>query len=68
MSSSGKLALQSKVKLSSGYEMPVLGLGVYQNHSCIPACAAALKYGYRYDYYYSIYLRMHTTSLKDHIN
>ncbi|PAV17984.1 Aldo keto reductase [Pyrrhoderma noxium] len=48
MSSSGKLALQSKVKLSSGYEMPVLGLGVYQNHSCIPACAAALKHGYRH--------------------
>ncbi|KAL5481166.1 hypothetical protein ACEPAI_10107 [Sanghuangporus weigelae] len=39
--------LQSKVKLLSGYEMPVLGLGVYQNHDCFPACEAALKHGYK---------------------
>ena len=28
--------------------MPVLGLGVYRNDECKPACAAALNYGYRY--------------------
>ena len=28
--------------------MPIIGLGVYQNSSCIPACDAALKYGYRH--------------------
>lgn len=28
--------------------MPVLGLGVYQNYSCVPACIAALKHGYRH--------------------
>ncbi|EJD07799.1 Aldo/keto reductase [Fomitiporia mediterranea MF3/22] len=43
----GQLTLQSTVKLSSGYDMPVLGLGVYQNYACIPACEAALRHGYR---------------------
>jgi len=28
--------------------MPLLGLGVYQNNNCIPACEAALKHGYRH--------------------
>ncbi|KDQ49722.1 hypothetical protein JAAARDRAFT_617210 [Jaapia argillacea MUCL 33604] len=28
--------------------MPVLGLGVYQNDDCEPACLAALKHGYRH--------------------
>lgn len=28
--------------------MPLLGLGVYLNKDCIPACEAALKHGYRY--------------------
>ncbi|KAI0633832.1 Aldo/keto reductase [Trametes polyzona] len=38
----------STVRLSSGYEMPVLGLGVFENDECAPACLAALKYGYRH--------------------
>lgn len=42
-----RLTLSSTIKLSSGYEIPALGLGVYQNHSCIPAVEAALKHGYR---------------------
>ena len=42
-----KLALSTTVKLSSGYDIPVIGLGVYKNSSCIPACEAALKHGYR---------------------
>jgi len=28
--------------------MPLLGLGVYLNKDCIPACEAALKHGYRH--------------------
>lgn len=28
--------------------MPMLGLGVYKNDDCEPACLAALKHGYRY--------------------
>ncbi|KAI8975823.1 Aldo/keto reductase [Trametes punicea] len=43
-----KLSLTSTVKLSSGYELPVIGLGVYQNDDCKPACLAALKHGYRH--------------------
>lgn len=43
-----RLTLSSTIKLSSGYEIPALGLGVYQNHSCIPAVEAALKHGYRF--------------------
>ncbi|OSC99420.1 Aldo/keto reductase [Trametes coccinea BRFM310] len=43
-----KLSLTSTVKLSSGYELPVVGLGVYQNNDCKPACLAALKHGYRH--------------------
>lgn len=33
-----------------GYDMPLLGLGVYQNtgESCTTACIAALKAGYRF--------------------
>lgn len=31
-----------------GIDMPILGLGVYLNHDCIPACLAALDAGYRY--------------------
>lgn len=42
-----RLTLSSTAKLSSGYDLPILGLGVYQNHSCIPAVEAALKHGYR---------------------
>lgn len=43
-----RLTLSSTIKLSSGFEIPTLGLGVYQNHSCIPAVEAALKHGYRF--------------------
>ncbi|KZT63262.1 Aldo/keto reductase [Daedalea quercina L-15889] len=42
------LTLQSPVQLSSGYPMPALGLGVYQNGDCFPACLAALQHGYRH--------------------
>ncbi len=37
-------SLNSRV---SGYELPRLGLGVYLNDDCTPACVAALKHGYR---------------------
>lgn len=30
--------------------MPLLGLGVYLNNECKPACLAALKHGYLYVY------------------
>ncbi|KAL5532477.1 hypothetical protein ACEPAF_6047 [Sanghuangporus sanghuang] len=40
--------LQTTVKLNSGYEMPIVGLGVFENDHCIPACSAALKHGYRH--------------------
>jgi len=43
-----RFALSTTVKLSSGYMMPVIGLGVYQNSSCVPACEAALRHGYRH--------------------
>ncbi|OJT02493.1 hypothetical protein TRAPUB_6965 [Trametes pubescens] len=42
------LTLGSTIRLSSGYELPVVGLGVYQNDDCSPACLAALKHGYRH--------------------
>ncbi len=32
----------------SGYDLPLLGLGVYQNDDAKPACLAALKHDYRY--------------------
>ncbi len=31
----------------AGISMPVVGLGVYQNPNCKPACLAALQSGYR---------------------
>jgi len=42
------LSLTSSIRLPSGYQMPLLGLGVYQNEDCVPACIAALKHGYRH--------------------
>ncbi|KAK9450637.1 NADP-dependent oxidoreductase domain-containing protein [Limtongia smithiae] len=44
------LTLQSRVKLSSGYEMPVLGFGVYMSfgEEVINAVYHALKVGYRH--------------------
>jgi len=45
----GKLKLQSVVRLNSGYDLPLLGLGVYQNvQECLPASLAALEHGYRH--------------------
>ncbi|ESK96539.1 hypothetical protein Moror_6759 [Moniliophthora roreri MCA 2997] len=42
------LSLASKVKLSSGYFMPILGFGVYQNYDAKPSCLEAFKVGYRH--------------------
>ncbi|KAF9559581.1 Aldo/keto reductase [Agrocybe pediades] len=39
--------LNSTVKLRSGIEMPILGLGVYANDDCYPACKVALQNGYK---------------------
>lgn len=41
------LTISSTLKLSSGQNLPRLGLGVFQNYDCFPACEAALKCGYR---------------------
>ncbi|KAG6828983.1 hypothetical protein H0H92_006105 [Tricholoma furcatifolium] len=40
------LSIASTVKLSSSHDLPLLGLGVYQNDDCKPAVEAALKAGY----------------------
>ncbi|PPQ98775.1 hypothetical protein CVT24_003333 [Panaeolus cyanescens] len=45
-SDSQPLALDSTVKLSSGYDMPLLGFGVYQNNDAKPSCLEAFKAGY----------------------
>ncbi|KAI0268204.1 Aldo/keto reductase [Gloeopeniophorella convolvens] len=45
---SSALTLRSTVALSSGLTMPAIGLGVYQNPDCKPACLAALEHGYRH--------------------
>ncbi|CCL98371.1 uncharacterized protein FIBRA_00366 [Fibroporia radiculosa] len=42
------LSLYTSVRLLSGYDMPLLGLGVYENDDCVPACLTALKHGYRH--------------------
>ncbi|KAG7098720.1 hypothetical protein E1B28_000633 [Marasmius oreades] len=42
------LTLSSKVKLSSGYFMPILGFGVYQNYDARPSTLEAFKAGYRH--------------------
>ncbi|EMD35717.1 hypothetical protein CERSUDRAFT_84824 [Gelatoporia subvermispora B] len=42
------LDIATSVRLSSGFNMPLLGLGVFRNNDCIPACLAALKHGYRH--------------------
>lgn len=46
--SSPNLTLDSSVKLSSGYEIPLLGFGVYQNNNAVPGVLEALKAGYRH--------------------
>nr|GAT56282.1 predicted protein [Mycena chlorophos] len=42
------LTLTSTVKLSTGYTMPLLGFGVYQNYDAKPSCLEAFKAGYRH--------------------
>ena len=41
------LTLASIVKLSSGYEMPRLGFGVYQNYDTTASTLEAFAAGYR---------------------
>ncbi|KAM0260157.1 hypothetical protein ACHAQJ_002922 [Trichoderma viride] len=45
-----KLTLQSAVKLNSGYQMPLLGYGVYLTSASVATevCKEALKIGYRH--------------------
>ncbi|PVF95088.1 Aldo/keto reductase [Serendipita vermifera] len=47
---SKELSIASKVTLLSGREMPLLGLGVFQNtgSSVVPACLAGFDAGYRH--------------------
>ncbi|KAI0053626.1 Aldo/keto reductase [Auriscalpium vulgare] len=40
------LTIKSHVSMSSGLTMPMLGLGVFRNDDCKPACRAALECGY----------------------
>ncbi|KAF8973083.1 NADP-dependent oxidoreductase domain-containing protein [Flammula alnicola] len=47
-SNNDKLTINSTVKLSSGYEMPRLGFGVYQNTDATPSAIEAFKAGYRH--------------------
>jgi diketogulonate reductase-like aldo/keto reductase len=44
------ISIKSTVRLSSGYTMPLLGLGVFRNtgSSVVPACTAAFETGYRH--------------------
>jgi len=42
------LTINSSVKLSTGYYMPLLGLGVYQNYDAKPSVLEAFKAGYRH--------------------
>ncbi|KAF7315531.1 hypothetical protein MIND_00068400 [Mycena indigotica] len=42
------LTLSSTVRLSTGYTMPLLGFGVYQNYDARPSCLDAFKAGYRH--------------------
>ncbi|KAF9522642.1 NADP-dependent oxidoreductase domain-containing protein [Crepidotus variabilis] len=43
-----KLTLDSTVTLSSGYTLPLLGFGVFQNNDAKPSVLEALKAGYRH--------------------
>ena len=40
-----------------GYDIPILGLGVYQNDECYPACMDALKLGYRCASFFSVMIK-----------
>ncbi|KIM45210.1 hypothetical protein M413DRAFT_441890 [Hebeloma cylindrosporum] len=43
-----KLTIHSTVALSTGYKMPLLGFGVYQNQDARPSVIEAFKAGYRH--------------------
>ncbi|KAI0082045.1 Aldo/keto reductase [Panus rudis PR-1116 ss-1] len=43
-----KLDINSSIKLSTGYSMPLLGFGVYQNYTAKDSCLEAFKAGYRH--------------------
>ncbi|TCD66711.1 hypothetical protein EIP91_001004 [Steccherinum ochraceum] len=43
-----QLTLSSTIPLSSGYVMPRLGFGVYQNYTTEESCLEAFKVGYRH--------------------
>jgi len=43
-----KLTIHSTVRLSSGYDIPRLGFGLYQNDNAEPAILEALKAGYKH--------------------
>ncbi|KAJ7076344.1 NADP-dependent oxidoreductase domain-containing protein [Mycena belliarum] len=42
------LSLSSTVRLTSGFHMPLLGFGVYQNYDAKPSVLEAFKAGYRH--------------------
>ncbi|TFY81446.1 hypothetical protein EWM64_g2567 [Hericium alpestre] len=42
------LTIKSIVRMSSGFTIPAIGLGVYKNNDPQPACLAALAHGYRH--------------------
>jgi len=46
-SSDDKLTIHSTVTLSTGYKMPLLGFGVYQNQDAKPSVIEAFRAGYR---------------------
>jgi len=43
-----KLTINSTITLSTGYKIPLLGFGVYQNKNATPSVIEAFKAGYRY--------------------
>jgi len=42
------LSIKSAVRLSSGYQMPILGFGVYQNYDARPSVLQSFDEGYRH--------------------
>lgn len=47
-SSDMTLTIKSAIKLTSGYSMPLLGFGVYQNYNAKPSVLEAFQVGYRH--------------------
>ncbi|KAI0682111.1 Aldo/keto reductase [Cytidiella melzeri] len=43
-----ELDITSAISLTSGYALPILGFGVYQNDDCLGSCIAAFQAGYRH--------------------